>query len=243
MRAITFGLTLRAAACGTMAWLTWLCFHLSTRDAVDVRWSCDSQGCSSNDFASAAPILGLMTAVPLALVASRFLHRAAPGSVVVFCALAAASGWHAALDADRVAEGTRTDWNLLIPVARLSVSTWLTVLTVVAAAGAAGALWGAVVSLHRTAALARLRPGRATSPAELHGWRSTGRRRGAVTVVFHDARGVRHEVPATTERLALGRPVLAVYDETRPGDPATTRVAIPRKRLLPGARSTGGRTA
>ncbi|WP_344532816.1 hypothetical protein [Streptomyces albiaxialis] len=237
MRATTFGLALRAAACGLMAWLVWLCWHLSTRDAVDVRWECDSQGCSSDDFASAAPILGLMTAVLLTLMASRLLHRAAPGAVVAHCALAAASGWHAALGSGRVAEGTRTDWHLLVPVARLSVSTWLTFLTAVAGAGLLGAAWGAAVSLRRTAVLARLRPGRTTARAELLGWRSTGRTRGAVTVVFRDAHGVRHEVPTVTERLALGRPVLAVYDETRPGDPATTRVAIPRKRLLPGVRT------
>ncbi|MFG3254654.1 hypothetical protein [Streptomyces sp. NPDC048172] len=236
MRATTFGLTLRALACALMAWLVWLCFHLSTRDAVDVDWTCDATGCSSNDFASVAPVLGVLTGVALAVMASRFLHRAAPGSAVAFSALAAASGWHAALDAGRVAEGTYTDWHLLVPVARLSVSTWLTVLAAVAGAGALGAAWGAAVSLRRTAMLARLRAGRATAEAELQGWRSTGRRRGAVTVVFRDARGVRHEVPTVTERLALGRPVLAVYDEARPGDPATTRVAIPRKRLAPAGR-------
>ena len=237
MRARTYGLTLRALAAGLMACLVWLCFHLSTRDAVDVRWQCDSEGCASDDFASAAPLLGVVAAVALTLVVSRFLHRAAPGTVVAFSAVAAGSGWHAALDARRVTGDTRTEWNLLVPVARLSVDTWLTVLTAVAAAGLLGAAWGAAVSLRRTAALARLRAGRATAEAELRGWRSTGRRRGAVTVVFRDARGVWHEVPTVTERFALGRPVLAVYDETRPRDPATTRVAVPRKRLLPAGRT------
>ncbi|MFI6727067.1 hypothetical protein NRF20_39785 [Streptomyces sp. R-74717] len=59
-----------------------------------------------------------------------------------------------------------------------------------------------------------------------------GRKYGEVTVVFDDTAGVRHEVPAVVERVALRRDVLAVYDADRPDDPALTRVAVPHRKLL-----------
>ncbi len=51
-------------------------------------------------------------------------------------------------------------------------------------------------------------------------------------MVFRDRRGDRHEVPAIVERVALERTVRAVYDEARPDDPACTRVAVSRRKLL-----------
>lgn len=66
----------------------------------------------------------------------------------------------------------------------------------------------------------------------IEGWRAVGRKYGEVTVVFDDAAGVRHEVPAVVERVALRRDVLALYDADRPDDPAHTRVVVPRRKVL-----------
>ncbi|MDJ1134972.1 hypothetical protein [Streptomyces iconiensis] len=231
MRARTYGQALRALACGLMAWQVWLVFRVSAYDAVMIDWSCDSQGCGSDDFASAAPLLGGASVLALGFLAARFLHRATPGCVVALAALANVSGWREALDEGRAAEGTRVDWPLLLPFGRLSVAQWLTSLWVITAVAVLCAVWGAAFSVRRTAAVLRYFRGRATAEAELSGWQRTGRGRGAVTVRFEDGRGVAYEVPTVVEMAALGRPVLAVYDEARPEDPATTRVAIPRKRF------------
>lgn len=231
MRARTYGQSLRALACGLMAWQLWLVFRVSAYDAVMINWSCDSQGCGSDEFASAAPLLGIASGIALAFLAARYLHRATPGCVIGLAALGHLSGWYEALDEGRAAGDTRVDWPLLLPFGRLSVDQWLMSLWGLAALCLLCAVWGAAFSVRRTAAVPRYLHGRATAEATLTGWRRTSRGRGAVTVTFQDARGVEHEVPTVVESAALGRPVLAVYDETRPDDPATTRVAIPRKRL------------
>lgn len=231
MRARTYGQALRALASGLMAWQVWLVFRVSAYDSVMINWSCDSEGCGSDEFASMAPLLGVGSGIALAFLAARYLHRATPGCVVGLAALAHLSGWYEALDDGRVTGATAVDWPLLLPFRRLAVDQWLTSLWSLAAVSLACAVWGAAFSLRRTAALPRYLRGRATAEATLSGWRRTGRRRGAVTLTFEDARGVEHEVPTVVESAALGRPVLAVYDAARPDDPATTRVAIPRKRL------------
>lgn len=228
----TYGLTLRGLACALLAWQVWLVWHLSTYDVSTVVWACDHEGCGSDQFAALAPELGIASAALLGFVAARFLHRATVGAVISLSALGAAAGWYDAVSDGRVAYGTVTDFMLVVPAGRHTVSGWLTFLWAVAAAGGLVAVWGGAVSLRRTAALRRLRADFATAEARLQGWRPVRGRRGEVTVVFHDARGARHSVPVVVDRAALDRPVLAVYDRTRPADPRRTRVAVPRRRRL-----------
>ncbi|WP_282794334.1 hypothetical protein [Streptomyces sp. CC224B] len=231
------GAAVRGLVCALLAWPVWLVWHLSTYDATSVAWSCyDDAGCGSDQLATLAPELGIALAVLLGLAGARFLHRATPGAVTAFSALAAAVGWYDAVADGRVSYGTLTDYTLLAPVGRHTVTAWLVFLWSVAAAGALAAVWGGAVSLRRTAALRRARAGFTTAAARLEGWRPVRGRRGEVTVVFHDRRGARHAVPVVVDRAALGRPVLAVYDPERPADPGRTRVAIPRQRRRPSAR-------
>ncbi|MFH8793467.1 hypothetical protein [Streptomyces sp. NPDC017941] len=226
----TYGLTLRGFACALLALQVWLVWHLSTYDVTSVMWGCDGEGCGSEQFAVMAPELGVASAVLLGFVAARFLHRATTGAVIALSAFGAAAGWRDAVSDGRVDYGTVTDFMLVVPAGRHSVSFWLTFLLAVAAAGCLAALWGGAVSLRRTAALRRLRAGFSTADARLEGWRPVRGRRGEVTVVFHDTRGARHAVPVVVDRAALDRPVLAVYDRVRPADPGRTRVAVPRRR-------------
>ncbi|GHC52304.1 hypothetical protein [Streptomyces flavofungini] len=228
----TYGLTLRGLACALLAWQVWLVWHLSTYDVSTVVWACDQEGCGSDQFASLAPELGIASAALLGFAAARFLHRATVGAVISLSAIGAAAGWYDAVSDGRVGYGTVTDFMLVVPAGRHTVSGWLTFLWAVAAAGGLVAVWGGAVSLRRTAALRRLRADFATAEARLQGWRPVRGRRGEVTVVFHDAQGARHSVSVVVDRAALDRPVLAVYDRTRPADPRRTRVAVPRRRRL-----------
>lgn len=228
----TYGLTLRGLACALLAWQVWLVWHLSTYDVSTVVWSCDGEGCGSDQFASLAPELGIASAALLGFVAARFLHRATVGAVVALSAAGAAAGWYDAVSDGRVGYDTVTDFMLVVPAGRHTVSGWLTFLWTVAAAGGLVAVWGGAVSLRRTAALRRLRADFSTAQARLEGWRPVRGRRGEVTVVFHDAQGARHAVPVVVDRAALDRPVLAVYDRNHPADPRRTRVAVPRRRRL-----------
>ncbi|MER5303261.1 hypothetical protein ABT039_27890 [Streptomyces lasiicapitis] len=228
----TYGLTLRGLACVLLAWQVWLVWHLSTYDVTAVAWACDGEGCGSDQFAALAPELGIASTVLLGFVAARFLHRATAGAVIALSACGAAAGWYDAVSDRRVAYDTVTDFMLVVPAGRHTVSGWLAFLWSVAAVGCFVAVWGAAVSLRRTAALRRLRGEFSTAQARLEGWRPVRGRRGEVTVVFHDTQGVRHAVPVVVDRAALDRPVLAVYDRSRPADPRRTRVAVPRRRLL-----------
>ncbi|MFD9884595.1 hypothetical protein ACFWZT_24370 [Streptomyces alboflavus] len=225
----TYGLTLRGLACVLLAWQVWLIWHLSTYDGTTAVWSCDSGGCGSEQFASIAPELGIASAALLGFVAARFLHRATVGAVIALSAAGAAAGWYDAVSDGRVDYGTVTDFMLVVPAGRHTVAGWLTFLWSVAAAGGLVAVWGGAVSLRRTAALRRLRADFSTAAARLEGWRPVRGRRGEVTVVFHDVQGARHAVPVVVDRTALNRPVLAVYDRSRPADPRRTRVAVPRR--------------
>ncbi|WP_055700373.1 hypothetical protein [Streptomyces silaceus] len=233
MTARVYARTLRGLACVLMAWQVWLVWHTSTYDASTVRWSCyGDDGCGTDQFAGVAPFVGIASAVLLGFLCARYLQRATVGAVVALSALAAAVGWYDAVDAGRVGLRTVTDFHVVLPVGNLSVADWLTVLWAVAGAGFLATCWGAVVSVRRTAVLRRISGRYATAEATLEGWRAVGRSRGEVVVTFQDTTGVRRQVPAVVERFALGRPVLAVYDTARPGDPDRTRVAVPRKRLL-----------
>ncbi|MFE0172847.1 hypothetical protein ACFWZ2_11060 [Streptomyces sp. NPDC059002] len=224
---------LRGLACVLMAWQVWLVWHISTYDASTVEWSCDGTGgCSSEQFAGMAPFVGIGSAILLGLLASRFLQRATAGVVIMLCAAAAAIGWYDAVDAGRVGRATVTDFHLVLPIENLSVSAWLTFLWSVAGAGCLAACWGAAVSVRRTAVLRRLSRRYTTAEAELAGWRTVSRSYGEAVVVFRDAGGQEHQVSTVVERIALDRPVLAVYDADRPADPDRTRVAVPRKRML-----------
>ncbi|MFH8980081.1 hypothetical protein [Streptomyces varsoviensis] len=228
-----YGQALRAAACALMGWQVWLVWWIASYDASTVEWTCDpAGGCSSDQFASMAPFVGIGTTLLFGFLTARFLQRAAAGAAVALAALAAIAGWYDAVDAGRVAYSTVTDYFIVMPIGRFPVSGWLTFLWAVAGAGCLAAWWGAAVSLRRTALLRRLSRRYATADAELHGWRTVGGKHGEVTVVFHDARGDRHEVPTIVERVALERTVRAVYDEARPDDPACTRVAVSRRKLL-----------
>ncbi|MBB5101974.1 hypothetical protein [Streptomyces spectabilis] len=227
----TYGVVLRGVACALVAWQVWLVWHLSTYDAASAGWSCyDDVGCGSDQMVALAPELGIGAAVLLGFLSARFLHRATVGVVIALSALAAVAGWYDAMDDGRVSYGTVTDFMLLAPVGRYSVTAWLAFSWSVAAVGGLVAVWGAVVSLRRTAALRRVRSGFTTAEAQLEGWRPVRGRRGEVTVVFHDHLGTRHAVPVIVDRAALDRPVLAVYDPEHPTDPDRTRVAMPRQR-------------
>ncbi|WP_158857849.1 hypothetical protein [Streptomyces sp. NRRL B-1347] len=229
----TYGAVLRGLVCALLAWLVWLVWHLSTYDAASAGWSCyDDVGCGSDQLVALAPEIGIGAAVLLGFVAARFLHRATVGAVIALSALAAVAGWYDAMADGRVSYDTVTDFMLLAPVGRYSVTAWLVFSWSVAAVGGLVAVWGAVVSLRRTAALRRVRTGFVTAEAHVEGWRPLRGRRGEVTVVFHDQQGTRHAVPVVVDRVALDRPVLAVYDPERPADPERTRVAVPRQGLL-----------
>ncbi|MFJ9683244.1 hypothetical protein ACIRP2_35150 [Streptomyces sp. NPDC101194] len=233
MRQRAYGQVMRAVACALMVWQVWMMWYIASHEAVSVRWTCDGTGgCGSDQFASAAPIVGIGSAVVLGLLSARFLHRAAPGAMVVLSAVAAIAGWHAALAEGLVEYGTTTSFHIFFPVGEFSVSSWLTFLWSVAGAGCLAAWWGAAVSLRRSGGLRRLSRQCTTADAVLEGWRSVGRKYGEVTVVFTDTAGVRHEVPAVVERVALKRDVLALYDADRPDDPDRTRVVIPRRKVL-----------
>ncbi|MER7344672.1 hypothetical protein ABT390_04610 [Streptomyces aurantiacus] len=228
----TCGLTLRGLACALLAWQVWLVWHLSTYGVATVGWACDSDGCGSDQLAVVAPEIGIASAVLLGCLAARFLHGATAGAVIALSAGGAAAGWYDAVADGRVGYGTVTDFMLVVPAGRHTVSGWLAFSWSVAAAGCFVAVWGGAVSLRRTAALRRLRGDFTTAQARLEGWRPVRGRRGEVTVVFHDTRGARHSVPVVVDRAALDRPVLAVYDRARPADPGRTRVAVPRRRPL-----------
>ena len=228
----TYGQAMRVIACALLVWQVWMVWHIAGHEASTVRWSCDEDGCGSDQFAAGAPFVGAVCAVALGLLCARYLHRATAGAMVALCAVACAAGWQDAVADGRVGYDTVTGFQLVLPIGRFSVAEWLTFLWSVAGAGCLAALWGAAVSLRRTAGLRRLSRRYATADAVLEGWRPVRRKYGEVTVVFEDAAGVRHEVPAVVERAALRRDVLAVYDTDRPGDPVRTRVAVPRRKLL-----------
>ncbi|MFF2852420.1 hypothetical protein ACFVT5_39895 [Streptomyces sp. NPDC058001] len=230
LRAV-YGQVLRALACGLLAWQVWLMWFVASSEASGVEWSCDGNGgCGSDRFAAWATVPGIVSAILLGVLAVRFLHRAAAGTAIAFSAVACVAGWYHAVADGRVDYDTVTDFHILFPIVQLPVSDWLTFLWAVFGLGALLASWGAAVSLRRTAALRRLSRRYATAEATVTGWRRVNGHYGAVTLVFEDRDGVRHEVPAVTERLALARPVLAVYAPDRPDDPRRTRVAIPRRR-------------
>ncbi|MFH8475486.1 hypothetical protein [Streptomyces sp. NPDC018000] len=233
MRQKAYAQAMRVIACALMVWQVWMMWHIAGYDASTVQWTCDgTDGCASDQFAAGAPYVGVLCAILLGLLSARFLHRAAPGAMVALSAVACAAGWYDAVADGRIEYGTVTDFHVFFPVGRFSVSDWLTFLWSAAGVGCLAAWWGAAVSLRRTAALRRLNSRYTTADAVLEGWRSVGRKYGEVTVVFDDTAGVRHQVPALVERIALQRDVLAVYDAGRPDDPARTRVAIPRRKLL-----------
>lgn len=233
MRQRAYAQAMRVIACALMAWQVWMMWYIASHEAAGVKWSCDlAGGCASDQLASLSPMLGIAFAVVLGLLCARYLHRAAPGAMIALSAVAAAVGWYDALAEGRVRRDTVTSFHILLPLGDFTVSQWLTFLWSAAGVGCLAAWWGAAVSLRRTAGLRRLSRRYRTADAVLEGWRSVGRKYGEVTAVFDDENGVRHEVPAVVERVALGRDTLAVYDVDRPGDPALTRVAIPRRKLL-----------
>ncbi|MFJ2378325.1 hypothetical protein ACIOZL_37280 [Streptomyces sp. NPDC087769] len=233
MRQKAYAQAMRVIACALMAWQVWTMWYIASHEAIGVKWSCDlAGGCASDQFASVSAMLGIAFAVALGLLSARYLHRAAPGAMITLCAVAAAAGWYDALAEGQVERTTVTTFHVLVPLGDFAVSQWLTFLWSVAGVGCLAAWWGAAVSLRRTAGLRRLSRRYRTADAVLEGWRSVGRKSGEVTVVFDDEDGVRHEVPAVVDRIALGRDVLAVYDADRPGDPALTRVAVPHRKLL-----------
>ncbi|WP_306316541.1 MULTISPECIES: hypothetical protein [unclassified Streptomyces] len=224
-----FGRALRGLACALLGVQLWLLWYTSTYDASTVTWVCDIEGCASDQFASGAGVLGLGAGVLFGLVSGRALRRATAGVSVALGAVAALVGCYRALADGRVERST--DMGVLFSAfVRFPVSTWLTVLWILAGAGLVAALWGGWFSLRRTAGLRRLSPRYATAEAELRGWSSVGGGRGEVTAVFRDAKGVRHEVPTVVDRIALTRPVLAAYDRARPGDAARLRVVVPRRK-------------
>ncbi|MFE6976035.1 hypothetical protein [Streptomyces sp. NPDC057682] len=217
-----------AVACALLAWQVWMLFHVSSAESARVRWSCDASECATDDLAGGAPFLGALVVAALALLARRFLHRAAPGAALTLAALAFGAGWRTAVDRGELRADASAGWL----VDRLTVSDWITVSHTAAALFALTAVAGAVSSLRRTNGPHRLRlrlRGRlATAEAELHGWERTGRHRGRVEARFTDADGVRRAFPAVVPRAALGRRTLVLYDRERPGDATHSRVSLPR---------------
>ncbi|MFF2409393.1 hypothetical protein [Streptomyces sp. NPDC058092] len=233
MRQKAYAQAMRAIACALMVWQVWMMWYIASHEATSVRWTCDGTGgCASDQLASVSGFIGVGSAVVLGLLSARFLHRAAPGAMVVLCAVAAIAGWYDALGEGQVEHHSTPSFSILLPISGISVSVWLVILWSVAGAGCLAAWWGAAVSLRRTAGLRRLSRRCTTADAVLEGWRPVGRKYGEVTVVFDDTAGVRHEVPAVVERVALKRDVLALYDADRPDDPASTRVVVPRRKVL-----------
>ncbi|MFE6779857.1 hypothetical protein [Streptomyces sp. NPDC057702] len=234
MRPRVYGHVLRALSCALMAWFVWVAWYASSHEASAVEWTCDGTGsCASDQFAAGSALLGTFAAVALGFLAARFLRRASGGVVLVLCALACVSGWHDAVAEGQVDYDSRTDFHVMLPITGFTVSDWLTILWSATGLGCLLAWWGAAVSVRRTAALRRLTRRYATAAATLTGWERLSGAYGEVTVSFHDAHGVPHQVRAVTEQIALRRPVLAVYDPRDPDDPRRTRVAIaPRDRRI-----------
>ena len=233
MRQRAYGQVMRAGACLLMACQVWMTWYIAAHEASGVRWTCNmAGGCGSDQFASAAPIVGMGSAAVLGLLCARYLHRATPGAMVVLSAVATIAGWYDALGEGQVEYDTTTSFHIFFPIGEFTVSAWLTFFWSVAAAGCLAAWWGAAVSLRRTAGLRRLFGRCVTATAVLEGWKSVGRRYGEAVVVFEDASGDSHRVPVVVERVALRRDVLAAYDPDHPDDPARTRVAIPRRKGL-----------
>ncbi|MFC9249554.1 hypothetical protein ACFT7S_37565 [Streptomyces sp. NPDC057136] len=127
MRRRAYGQGLRVIACALMAWQVWMVWHIAGYEASAVQWSCyGNGGCGSDQFASAAPSVGVASAVFLGFLAARFLHRAALGTMIALSAVACIDGWYDAVSGGLVGYGTVTDFHLFMPVARLPVSDWLT---------------------------------------------------------------------------------------------------------------------
>ncbi|BAU81414.1 hypothetical protein SLA_0459 [Streptomyces laurentii] len=233
MRQSAYAQVMRAGSCLLMAWQVWMVWYIASHEADAVEWSCSADdGCASDQLAAGAPVLGIASALALGLLSTRFLHRATPGVMVALSAFATVAGWRDALAEGQVTGDTVTSFHLFFPLGEFTVAAWLAFLWSVAGAGCVAAGWGAIVSLRRTAGLRRLSRRTSTADAVLEGWRSVGRGRGEVLVVFDDAAGVRHRVPAVVHRAALRRDVRAVFDTDRPGDQARIRVALRRRKVL-----------
>jgi hypothetical protein len=186
-----------------------------------VSWECAAGTCATDDFAGAAPVLGIIVLVVALAVLSPLTRRATPGLVV-----AVGSGaWLAGLRA-AVRDHLATEQE----VRRATV-----VLGVVLALAVVAAAAGAVRSLGPST-LARAR-GLTRTWARVGDYENVGGSRCRATVHFDDAHGVRHSVRTEVPRDAFRHAPHAYYDPTRPDDPDRLRVVVPGQPLTAAART------
>ncbi|WP_199731980.1 SHOCT domain-containing protein [Cellulomonas triticagri] len=206
---------LAVAAAG--AWL----IRYGTYEQTLVSWECFAGTCATDDFAGAAPILGVLVLLGAVAALSPVTRQATVGLLVVVGSGAALLGWSAA-----VRDGLNTDEALRRPTAIV----W-TVLGI----GAVAAVVGAVRSLGRSTA-ARVR-GLVPAWARVRDYEGIDGRRCHATVHFADASGTRHAVRTVVPQDAFKHAPVAYYDPERPDDPARLRVVVPAQPLMAAVRT------
>ncbi|GIG37279.1 SHOCT domain-containing protein [Cellulomonas pakistanensis] len=210
---------LLAVGLGALAW--WL-LRLGAHDATLVRWECFAGTCATDDFAGAAPVLGVLALVATAAAVRPLAHRATPGLVVALGAGALLSGWSGA-----VAERLNTEDAL---------RRWMLLASAVLVLGLVAALWGGWRTVRDAGWTARLR-GRTGTWARVRDYEDVGGPVCRATVHFDDARGVRHAVRTTVPRSAFKHVPRAYYDPERPDDPERLVVVVPAPPLTAAARA------
>lgn len=209
---LLFGAALGAAG----AWM----LHLGTRDASLVEWECAVSTCGTNDFAGAAPMLGIVALILAAVVLTRALRTAAGPLALLTGAISALSGWRSAIDQRLVTAD--------------SLRIWLAVAGVVAAVGTVLLATTGVRELRRSSGYWVLL-GRSATWGRVTDYQNTDGRPMA-TVHFDDAAGNRHSVRTDVPRDAFRRPPRVYYDPVSPTDPGRLRIGLPGQPLTAHAR-------
>ncbi|MEU6586840.1 SHOCT domain-containing protein [Nocardia sp. NPDC046763] len=188
--------------------VTWLLLRRSMYVAHDIPWTCDSEGCGTNDFRVLYLIGGI--AADVALVGSSWLilRMAGFGSALALCGFAFVSGWHAA-----IAEGA-------IPLER--DATAITIWTVIGWVGVGVAALGLLYDLAMTGTVVRLL-GHPSVPARLTRFETVDNH-GTALMTFTDSDGFDHTRRVRAGMSWLYLPVRAVY---RRSDPTRNQLAVP----------------
>lgn len=204
------------AAAAVGGWL----LHLGTRDASLVSWECAVSTCGTNDFAGAAPILGVLALALAGTLLIRPWRTAAAPAMVLLGSVSALLGWRSAID------------QRLIPAQ--SVRVWLVITGIIAAVALVLTVLTAVRELRRSAGWWVLL-GRQATWGRVTDYRN-GDGRCTGTVHFEDAAGTRYQVHTTVPREAFARPPRVYYDPVSPTDPSRLRIGMPGQPLSAAAR-------
>lgn len=198
-------------------WLLWFGAH----EWRTVSWECAAGTCATDDFAGAAPVLGILVLAAAVGVLAPLTRRATPGLVVAV----GSAAWLAGLQA-----AVRDHLNTEQGVRRTSI-----VLGVVLALAVVAAVAGAVRSLGPST-VARAR-GLTRTWARVTDYEDVDGTRCRATVHFDDDRGVRHAVRTEVPRDAFRHAPRAWYDPARPDDAERLRVVVPGQPLAAAART------